>query len=248
MSLRNFIPRILRPLGLRVTRSFHPGRFQAMDDTLRLMRKRGFAPAEIIDAGANVGEWTLMVREIFPHSRVHMIEPQAGCAGVLQAIVDSMPGVQFHRVAVSEPGRQRVGLIGGGDSRRGTGAWVVDEGEEPSAETVSAATTLDNLFNANLRSPILLKLDLEGHEFAALRGAEALLMKVEAVLTEVRFFDVNESGRPVFSDLLSFLRERGFELYDVASLSGRPRDQRLRLGDAVFVRRDSRLLEDRSWD
>jgi hypothetical protein len=38
-------------------------------------------------------------------------------------------------------------------------------------------------------------------------------------------------------DLVSYVRERGFELYDIASLSGRSRDYRLRVGDAVFVRR-----------
>ena len=51
-------------------------------------------------------------------------------------------------------------------------------------------------------------------------------------------------GRPVFGDVMAFLQARGFALFDVASLGGRPRDQRLRVGDAIFIRRRSPLGQD----
>ena len=93
----------------------------------------------------------------------------------------------------------------------------------------------------------LLKLDLETHELPALTGAESLLEKVETVLTEVSFYDANDSGAPCFAEIVAFLRKRRFLLYEVASLSGRARDGRLRMGDAVFVRDDSALSRDTSW-
>ena len=67
-------------------------------------------------------------------------------------------------------------------------------------------------------------------------------------MTELQFYEINDNGRPIFADMLNFLRERGFQLYDFACLSQRPRDMRLRMGDVVFVRRDSPLLADRSWE
>jgi FkbM family methyltransferase len=244
----NIANKVLASLGLRVSRNVPPNRFQAMEQSLRLAAKRGFAPLDVIDAGANVGDWTRMARTVFPAATFHMIEPQSGCAPILSALASSTPNVRFHQVAVTQPGQRQVSMAGGGDSHRGTGAWILKEGEATAAESVCEATTLDELFGNELRTPLFLKLDLEGHELAALSGAESLLTQVEAILTEVLFFDVNNGGRPLFSDLLSFLAQRGFDLYDIASLSGRPRDNRLRLGDALFVRRDSPLSRDRSWE
>jgi len=139
-------------------------------------------------------------------------------------------------------------MAGGGPSKQATGAWVLERGDLTPSDETCEATTLDDLFREGAPEPILLKLDLEGHEMTALQGGEELLRRTEVVLTELSLFDVNDSRRPTFSEMLIFLRSRGFELYDLASLSARPRDGRLRQADAVFVRRESPLSGDRSWD
>ena len=155
-----------------------------------------------------------------------------------------------HAVAVTEPGISRVRMIGGGEEGGGTGAWVGHAGEVAPGEVECPATTLDALIAPRVtRSDrALLKLDIEGHEVMALTGARALLEKTEVILTELQFYPINDNGRAVFVDMLEFLRERGFELYDFACLSQRPRDKRLRMGDVLFVRRDSPLLADRAWE
>ena len=95
---------------------------------------------------------------------------------------------------------------------------------------------------------VLLKLDLESHEISALQGSPRLLESVEVILTEVQFYEINGNGRPVFADFVELLQKHRFTLYDFACLSPRPRDMRLRQGDVIFVRQDSHLLADRSWD
>jgi hypothetical protein len=47
--------------------------------------------------------------------------------------------------------------------------------------------------------------------------------------------------------MVRFLGEHNFELYDFACLGARPRDMRLQMGDVIFVRRDSLLMADTSW-
>ena len=245
MKLAN---KLLRSLGVRVTRNLDTNRFQAMEAALRILAKNGFAPRTIVDAGANVGDWTLMAREIFPAGLFHMVEPQSGCAPTLQSIAATDGRIRFHGVAVTRPGISQVSMTGGGPSRKATGAWVLENASSSPADQICEATTLDELFARTADEPVLLKLDLEGHEMAALEGGEDLLRRTEVVTTELSLFDVYDSHRPIFSEVLLFLRARGFELYDFASLSARPRDGRLRQADGVFVRRESQLSSDHSWE
>jgi FkbM family methyltransferase len=221
-----------------------------MDTTLLLMQGLGFEPRVVIDAGANVGGWSKMAREIFPHAKVHMVEPQPVCASTLNALCAADAGFAFYAVAVTAPGVESVRMIGGGEAGGGTGARVGTPGEEASDEVICPARTLDDLFAGKVSRADrpLLKLDLEGHEIPALEGASTVLGEVEAIIAEVQFFQNNNNGQPVFADMMNFMRARGFELYDLACLSERPRDMRLRMGDVVFVRADSELMVDTAWD
>jgi hypothetical protein len=129
----------------------------------------------------------------------------------------------------------------------GTGAHIAwDVNRSPASADVEA-TTLDHLFAATVTADdrILLKLDLQGHELLALSGASATLPLVEVVLIEVSFFQ--QTGEPTIPQIICFFDSKGFELFDIAALSGRTRDDRLRQGDLVFVRQGTTLLADRSW-
>lgn len=225
-------------------------RFDGMRDALLLLRSAGYAPSVIIDCGANRGEWTLLAREAFPDSACHLIEPQPACLAALRTLAARVPRLTVHAVAVTRPGISRVRMIGGGEEGGGTGAWVAGPGEIAPGEVECPAATLDALVAQRVTRAdrALLKLDIEGHELPALEGAAELLGKTEVLLTELQFYAINDNGRAVLVDVLNFLRERGFELYDFACLSQRPRDRRLRMGDALFARRDSPLLADRSWE
>src|SRR5262249_23401008 len=64
----------------------------------------------------------------------------------------------------------------------------------------------------------LFKLDTQGSELDVLRGAERTLASVSVVQTEVEFNPMYE-GQPLFGDVDRFLRERGFVLWNLATLS-----------------------------
>jgi hypothetical protein len=46
---------------------------------------------------------------------------------------------------------------------------------------------------------------------------------------------------------MNFLNEHDFELYDIASITGRSRDNRARQGDFIFVKKGSVLASDCGW-
>ena len=125
-----------------------------------------------------------------------------------------------------------------------TGAHIASDKE--SSVTV-AASTLDTFFDWVTKADRpLLKLDLQGYELHALRGGPVFLRSVETILTEVSFYA--QAYEPSIAAIVSFLNDSGFQLYDIASLAGRTRDNRLHQGDFVFVRAGSQLLQDGRWE
>jgi hypothetical protein len=137
------------------------------------------------------------------------------------------------------------------DSSGSSGAFVgtTEVFASHSRAVTLPATTLDELFATKLIPPerALLKLDLEGHELAALRGAGLMLKYVEVLITEAHIFAPPSWQRSCLGTIAAEVHQHGFELFDVASLSGRSRDGRLRIGDFVFVNKTSALLRDHDW-
>lgn len=248
MSLGDIVRRMVERAGFVVHR-WPASRYQAMDDALRLLHRSGYRPRVVIDCGANRAQWFGIASPIFPDSEFHLIEPQEECWPALDRAAGARGRTEVHRTAVTSPGVSAVRMHRGGDSDT-TGAFVIGESEPFRVDVQARGATLDALL-ADRVGPddrALLKLDIEGHELEALRGAVGLLGRVEVVVSEVRFFDVNGGGRPVFGEVMAYLESRGFALFDFASLGGRRRDQRLRVGDAVFIRRGSQLVDDVRWD
>jgi FkbM family methyltransferase len=245
MSWRDLLRRTADEFGYAVHR-WPSNRFEGGADALRLLKQRHYSPSVVIDGGANVGQWTRMASAIFPDAEFHLIEPQPSCLGSLQALARTRPRTVVHSVATTAPGVSHLTLTG----ILSTGAHVPLPGETPGATLQVTAITLDQLLAARVgpEDRALLKLDLEGHELAALQGASRLLRNVEVILTEVQFFHAPEVSGPTFSDLHDFLHGTGFRIYDVAALAGRRRDHRLRQADIIFVSSSSPLATDRSWE
>lgn len=242
--MKQLARRIIERAGYVVHRA-PAHRFDAMDAALRQLLRSGYRPRVVIDGGANCGQWFGIASSVFPDSQFHLIEAQSECWPALDRAAAGRGRTQIHRTAVTAPGVTSVRMHRGGDGIS-TGAFVMTSTEPLPVDVTAPATTLDALLADRVQPAdrALLKLDIEGHEIEALRGATGLLDRVEVIVSEVRFFDVNGSGRPVFADVMAFLDARGFALFDFASLSSRLRDQRLWLGDAVFVSRRSPLRED----
>jgi FkbM family methyltransferase len=241
--LKHIATRLLERTPYRITRS-NANRFQAIVHCLGHLRRLGFRPRLIIDAGAHLGAFALEARRLFPGARLHMIEPQPACRAPLERLA-AEHGFVLHPVAVSAAAGA-VRMICG--ETPDTGAHIAWEVNRSRANADVEATTLDHLFAAEAKADdrILLKLDLQGHELLALQGASATLPLIELVLVEVSFFQ--QIGEPTIRQIIAFFDTNGFDLFDIAALSGRTRDDRLRQGDFIFVRRGTPLLADRRWE
>jgi FkbM family methyltransferase len=239
--MKKLIKSLMALTPYRIVRDHGANRFHAIEPCLRMLKARGFAPRVVIDCGAHVGSFSLTTRSIFAEATFHLIEPQPACGNALQAVCNATPGFVFHDCALADrPGRVELAVM----DEATAGAHIAVSGEN--AVSVSAKT-LDGLFSfVTPKDRAFLKLDLQGYELHALRGASRLLRSVEVVLTEVSFYA--QAYEPPIAALVAFLSEHGFALYDIASLASRARDGRPRQGDFVFVRNGSPLAADTRWD
>jgi FkbM family methyltransferase len=238
--MKHLVKALLAQTSYRIVRDKGQNRFQAIGPCLNVMRARGYTPKVVIDGGAHIGSFSIAAQSIFPDATFHLIEPQTACFDSLGKVC-AKKGFIFHKCALAERKGQIYLTQTGGPS---TGAHITRD--EPNGKPV-AAETLDSLFGSITRNDrALLKLDLQGYELNALRGAAVFLRAAEAILTEVSFFA--QAYEPPIATIVSFLNDHGFVLYDIASLSGRSRDNRLHQGDFVFVRTGSQLLKDGQWE
>ncbi|HEX4410987.1 MAG TPA: FkbM family methyltransferase [Xanthobacteraceae bacterium] len=239
--MKRLIKSLITITPYRIVRDQGANRFHAIDPCLRMLKKRGFSPRIILDCGAHVGSFSVATQQIFPDAVFHLVEPQPACRSTLQVLCNSTPSFVFHDCALGDRSGS-VNLAVADEAT--TGAHVAVLGEK----VVSVpAETLDKLFGfITLNDRALLKLDLQGYEMYALRGAAALLRSVEVILTEVSFYA--QAYEPPIATLIAFLDGHGFVLYDIASLADRTRDSRPRQGDFIFVRKESPLAVDTRWD
>ena len=101
--------------------------------------------------------------------------------------------------------------------------------------------TLDSLAAQHQwAGPYLLKIDAQGAELDVLKGAETVLEDVAYIVAECSLFDFYDNGIDV-SDVIDYLKTRGFVLYDVFAPSYRPVDNALAQADFCFVKRDGQL-------
>jgi len=107
-------------------------------------------------------------------------------------------------------------------------------------------STLDETINTEID---FIKLDIQGGELNALKGAEKLLGNVLGIETEVEFLDLYKS-QPLFGDVNNFLSINNFEFIDFTNLR---RWERNRLGDygqcvfgdALYLKTPENIFEEK---
>jgi FkbM family methyltransferase len=248
LILKTLLKSVLKPTPYRVIRKRDLNRFEAVNACIALLSSLGFVPKIIVDGGAHLGQFALEAVAIFPNAQVHLIEPQPACLPYLERLVSERKFTLSSCFLGSEVEANKGTVLLTVDDVPTTGAHMVEEGNPGDRVAAVPVTTLDRLFAETLSATdrALLKLDLQGYELSALNGANRILEVIEVILTEVSFFA--QSYEPPISRLIGFLDENGFDLFDIASISGRRRDNRARQGDFVFVKRGSPLLADTSWN
>lgn len=203
---------------------------------MRLKEKKGFVPEYIVDVGAYKGSWTEETKEIFPDSRILMIEAQPDKETYLKKIKDQFPSTVDYTIRLlGAEEKDAVSFF-----KLETGSSVLKEqSNAPYDVTMLPMHTLDKVIaERNIPKVSLLKLDVQGFELEVLRGARETLKNTEVILLEVSFLPFNKDC-PLFNDVINFMKEQGFLVYDIGAIMRWRKDKTLLQADIFFVKKYS---------
>jgi FkbM family methyltransferase len=239
---------LLNPRGLAASLRWKPFSLTSFG-ILTTLKQCGLEFRTIIDAGANIGQFARASIETFPDADVFSIEPLPRIVARLRANLADRPRVQVFQTALG--GREgktrfyphRYDQISSALPLRAD-QTAYGKGLRHSEAIEVPMTRLDTLFsNRSLRGPVLLKLDLQGFELEALKGAVNTIRQCDSIITETVFENVYE-GEPLFGELQEFLARNQFRFTRPLGFN-RKSDGLIFEMDALFQREPARASEGR---
>ena len=204
----------------------------------------GVAVRTVFDVGANVGAVTRALHECFPESMIHSFEPFPESFESLCAKFRGEPWFKPVRAAVSDrSGRQTLYVNRKSTSNSllpaATGAedWVSPRKIANVTTARVEVTTIDEYCRQEAIDEIhVLKMDIQGGEMTALRGAAEMLSRkaVSLIYTEALFVPLYQ-GQPSFHELCAFLTDHGYALFNLYDLHHARGMRQVLWGNALFV-------------
>ena len=204
----------------------------------------------VVDIGANRGQFSVVARYAFPKARIYAFEPLSGPVETFRRVFASDSQTVLYPHALGS--RRATDVIH--VSRRDDSSSLYPIGEaqtdlypdsaESHTETVRVERLDDIIAPEDIERPSLLKLDVQGYELEALKGAPRVLRHFDFVYCECAFRELY-AGQPLAPAVIQFLSGFGLLLAGIHNPGYAPDGSAVQ-ADLLFrsaVPRESALLE-----
>jgi len=181
---------------------------------------RSFSDEKLVvfDVGANVGNYGRALRSILgKRASIHAFEPSAATFAKLQAVLGDDPSVMLNHAGLSnEPGVLTLYSNAEGSDFASVYPRNLDHhGVQMNQKEEIQLKTLDDYCAEKIIDRIhFLKLDIEGNELNALKGARNLLDKGAIAMIQFEFGGCNVDARTYFRDYWLLLHNQ-FRIYRI---------------------------------
>jgi hypothetical protein len=219
-----------------------------LESFLEDIKARGFQPRGIIDGGGHRGEWSKVALSVFGDIPLIIIEPQEELYKDLSSLVKAHPNCRHIKAGIGRQSGQLIQTIWEDYAGSSFLPPVQDSLLESGTQRTVMMTTLDQILSDSPPGfyPDLVKLDIQGFELEALSGGESLFGKSEVFIIETSLFSFMPN-QPITRDVIRFMSERGYEIYDITEFARRPSDGALGQVDFAFVKSDGVFRKSTQW-
>jgi FkbM family methyltransferase len=201
----------------------------------------------IVDAGANIGQYATEVRRSGYAGRIVSFEPLSAPFSKLVRLAAADPRWECRQAAVGDRDGWSTINVAGNDGQSSSFLEMLDRHVQAAQESAYVGrervwcARLDSLLASGIGESerVWLKLDVQGHEVAALAGARRLLPRVAAIEAELSLVPLYRH-QPLFREVIDYLEREGFGLVGLVPGFSDPRTGELLQMDGIFVRQDER--------
>ncbi len=216
-----------------------------MESTLSHLAKRGINPKVVLDVGAFKGYWSESAQYFFPKADFYMIDPLKVNEARLQELCQKDSSC-FHYTLCAVGETEGELLMNVTDDVAGSSLLSFNRDPLPQDEVVKIRT-LDNLLAEGIiKSPQLVKMDVQGYELKALDGGQKLFETTDIFILEVSLFEFMP-GHPLVHEVIDYMMKKGYYLYDIAGHLRRPFENDLGQLDLVFAKNTCLLRSSNRW-
>lgn len=197
----------------------------------------------IVDVGANIGDTVQEYRKTFPDASIYAFEPAPATFKLLAQRFTRDARVKVFPLALADQSGTLPLHLFEDHATNSLFPFATDAGRFTEtkicpAETIEVSTQRLDAFCAerSVDQVDIMKMDVQGSEMKVLHGARALFAakRVGMVLTEANFVPLY-TGQADFYDVMAFLGNYGFRLFDLYDIRRGDRGQ-MKWCDALFIR------------
>lgn len=200
-----------------------------------LLKEREFAPAHIIDVGANRGDWTRASLRFFPNAFYTLIEPQANLRSHSKDLLDRNPRIRW----ISAGAADKCGILPFTIRARDDECTFARQGPNQIKVPV---TTLDEVVKSNnVPFPDMVKIDAEGFDLKVLKGASDLFGKTDVFFVETIICG-NINLENTLVAVMHTMDQAGYRTVDFTEIV-RSKDGANLLTEVAFLRNSSPIFD-----